>query len=292
MDENDEQSLVTALSERIGVPNSEGNSLLALEHLRAAFSMAIAYENLSVLSEASVSLMPIDVLTKFAQKRGGYCFELNTAFAALLRRQGVDPKMHLGRVWLRDPEQVPPRNHGTNVIEIEERTYIADVGFGARAPRCLIPLFDFGTEIDDGDALGEPIRVIEDNDFGVMIQRRIEGFWSNQYSLELEPAYPSDIDAANHFQASSHTSHFRHHLFVGRFTINGRDGLFDNRLTHRIGSDTETRIISSFEEMYSVLEEIFDIDPAGHEQAIEQVIERSSASLVENRGQTTVSNTA
>ncbi len=279
MDANNEQGLLTALAQRIGVPNGGGKSLLAIEELRAAFSMAIPYENLSVLNGDSVSLTPVDVLTKFAQKRGGYCFELNTAFAALLRMRGLDPKMHLGRVWLRDPEQVPPRNHGTNVIEIEGRSYIADVGFGGRAPRCLIPLFDFETEIDDGDALGEPIRAIEDEEFGVMIQRRIEGIWSNQYSLELEPAYPSDINSANHFQASSQTSHFRHHLFVGRFTIKGRDGLFDNRLTYRHGSDTEIRIISNFGEMCSVLEEVFAINPAGHEQALELVIERSLASL-------------
>jgi N-hydroxyarylamine O-acetyltransferase len=273
MNEANEARLIASLAERVGAPGIDGNSLQALEQLRAMFTMAIAFENLSVLSEASVSLTLIDVLNKLAKKRGGYCFELNTAFAALLGKYGVESKMHLGRVWLRDPEQVPVRNHGTNVVEIEGRSYIADVGFGARAPRCLVPLFDFGTPIDDGDVPGEPIRVIEDKAFGVMIQRRIEGDWANQYSLELEPAYPSDLAAANHFQATSWASYFRHHLVVGRVTIDGRDGLFDNRLTQRRGADTEIRILSSIEEICTVLDNIFDIDPSGHEKAIQQVID-------------------
>lgn len=275
MDKNNHQTLLSNLRQRIRASKIDDSSLHGLEALRKAFSETVPYENLTVLNDAHVSLQPTDVLTKFSQKRGGYCFELNTAFGELLKARGVTPTMHLGRVWLRDPEKVPTRNHGTNVIEVEGRSYIADVGFGARAPRCLIPLFDFGREIDDGDAVSEPIRVIEDNDFGVMIQRRIDGAWANQYSLELEPAYSSDIEAANHYQASAKTSHFRHHLFVGRFTANGRDGLFDNRLSRRNGSNTDVKLIQSFEEMCHVLTHVFDIDPTGYERSLKSIMNHS-----------------
>lgn len=276
MDKQTPRDLVAALRARIGIPDSNDGSLHALEQLRSGFSLAIAFENLTVLSDAFVSLTPTDILTKLALKRGGYCFELNTAFAALLKKQGLEPQMHLGRVWLRDPQQVPPRNHCSNVIKIDGRPYIADVGFGGRAPRCLVPLFDFGTEIEDGDVPDEPIRAIEDKCFGVMIQRRIEGHWSDQYSLEREPAHSSDIVVANHFQASSPTSHFRSHLFIGRFTATGRDGLFDNQLTRRSGSDIQTRVISSATDMCTVLVDVFDIDPSGHEKAIERIVGRSA----------------
>ncbi|MFT6907198.1 MAG: arylamine N-acetyltransferase [Oleiphilaceae bacterium] len=270
------QNLLKSLKLRIEVPEASIASLDELEILRSAFSVSVPYENLSVLRDASISIDTLDVLNKFSKKRGGYCFELNTAFGALLKGYGLSPKMHLGRVWLRNPEQVPPRNHGTNVIEFGGRQYIADVGFGARAPRCLIPLFDFGVEIDDGDALNEPVRIIKDCHFGVMIQRRIGGVWANQYSLELEPAYRSDIEAANHFQASPLTSHFRQHLFVGRFTAEGRDGLFDNRLTQRAGLDTKVHIITSLSEIRNVLESVFDIDARGYDQVLKAVVDRTA----------------
>lgn len=266
--------MLASLKTRIKACEASVTSLDELETLRCAFSVTIAYENLSVLRDASISIDTLDVLNKFSRNRGGYCFELNTAFGALLEQYGLFPKMHLGRVWLRNPEQVPPRNHATNVVEFEGKQYIADVGFGARAPRCLIPLFDFGVEIDDKDALGEPIRAIEDRHFGVMIQRNIEGIWTNQYSLELEPAYRADIEAANHFQASSRTSHFRQHLFVGRFTQEGRDGLFDNCLTQRIGLETKTHKITSFLEICDVLESVFGIDTTGYEDVLRALIER------------------
>jgi N-hydroxyarylamine O-acetyltransferase len=170
---------MAALKLRVGFPKSSITSLHDLEMLRSAFSVTVPYENLSTLRDDSISLKPVDILKKFSKKRGDYCFELNTAFGLLLAEYGFTPNMHFGRVWLRNPEQTPPRNHGTNVIEIKGKRYIIDVGFGARAPRCLISLFDFGSKIDDGDALNEPVRVMENSDFGVMIQRRIGGIWSN-----------------------------------------------------------------------------------------------------------------
>lgn len=277
MNISQKDNLEAQLLHRIGIENDNSVDLESLERLRSAFSVVIPYENLSVLSGGSISLDPIDILQKFTRRRGGYCFELNMVFGALLADRGLAPRMHLGRVWLRDPEQVPPRNHGTNVINVNGRSYIADVGFGGRAPRCLIPLFDFGQEIDDGDAAEQPVRAIENTNFGIMVQRLINGVWTNQYSLELEPAHGSDIEVANFFQACSLTSHFCHHLFVGRFTQNGRDGLFDNRLTQRHGQHTNTRILRTVDELMDVLDRIFDIDSSGHEPALGEVLDRALA---------------
>jgi arylamine N-acetyltransferase len=92
----------------------------------------------------------------------------------------------------------------------------------------------------------------------------------------LTPAYSSDIDVANHFQASAPTSHFRHHLFVGRFTAKGRDGLFDNQLTRRTGANTEVQLIQSIEEMCSVLKNVFNIEPIGFENFLEVIIKRET----------------
>ena len=98
MSHGERQNLLKSLKLRIEVPEGSIASLHELEILRSAFSVAVPYENLSVLRDASISIDTLDVLNKFSKKRGGYCFELNTAFGALLKGYGLSPKMHLGRV--------------------------------------------------------------------------------------------------------------------------------------------------------------------------------------------------
>lgn len=267
-------TLIKEIFKLIGCPEV-GTSHQSLEDLRDSFSRTIPYENISVLSNAEVPLGVSVVLEKLLNRRGGYCFELNLAFGELLKFRKLKPQMHLGRVWLREPTITPPRNHAANVIEIGTRKYIADVGFGRRAPRCLIPLFDFGHEIIDGDADSEPVRAIEMNGLGVMVQRLINSQWTNQYSLELEPAHQSDIDVANFFQANSPNSHFRYHLFAGRFTKTGRDGLFDNQLSRRSGSYVSVTTLSSLSEILDTLNTIFDIDAQKHEKALKKVLKNA-----------------
>ena len=269
---------LAALFARIGEPAEGGASLADIERLRRAFGLAVPYENLSVLSHGHVPIAREAVLAKLADPgRGGYCFELNLAFGEMLRARGLSPRMHLGRVWLRAPAKVPPRNHGTNVVELEGRSHIADVGFGGRAPRCLVPLHDLGAEIDDGDAHGQPVRAVEDAAFGVRIQRRVDGEWADQFSLERTPAHPSDIAVANHYQSTSPDSAFRRHLFAGRFTAEGRDGLFDTRLSRRRGAEVRTRELGSVAEMVEVMEGVFGLDTRDHRPALERVMRRREA---------------
>jgi hypothetical protein len=145
---------------RLGIISPEAPSLAFLQRLQRAHVQAIPYENLDVLSGRPVSLDPSDLYRKIiVGARGGYCFELNILFGWLLRELGYAPEFRMGRVWLRDPDAVPPRNHGTHVVQIEGGAVIADVGFGGRAPRRPLDLAKRDVSIDDGDARGEPLRI-------------------------------------------------------------------------------------------------------------------------------------
>ncbi|MEN8447401.1 MAG: arylamine N-acetyltransferase, partial [Cyanobacteria bacterium J06555_13] len=234
-----------------------------LNKIRARFSMTYPYENLSILAGQAVSIKPTDLAAKMiGTQRGGYCFELNGLFKWALEQLGFEVKSYLGRVWLRDPQRIPPRNHGTNVVTFEGEPYLTDVGFGARAPRRIISLRDLDREIYDGDAEDEPIRIIRCAEFGFMVQRRIDNKWCNQFSFEESPAHQSDIEVANFFQSVSPNSHFRENLFAGLFTTDGRVGLFNNRLTHRRGSQVEIEIIRDQERLQKILSKEFNLDPS------------------------------
>lgn len=263
-----------AYLKRLGVSADQGPSLALLQQLQRAHVQAIPYENLDVLANEDISLDPVNLFRKIiANHRGGYCFELNVLFGWLLREIGFDVEFRMGRVWLRDPETVPPRNHGTHVVLVDGRKVIADVGFGGRAPRGPLDLSIIGQAIDDGDALHEPLRVIEAGEYGVMIQRRIAGIWSNQFSLESIAAHAADLEVANHFQSTASTSHFQHHLFVGLFRHDGRDGLFDTRLSRRRGNGTVITNLSSVGQLAETLDQVFGIDPKPHRPTLLRIME-------------------
>lgn len=270
--------IATALYSRMKVSRPKQVTLAALESLRRLFSETIPYENFSALSNGVVPIDGASLLAKVEGHRGGYCFELNIMFACLLSDLGVPHAMHLGRVWLRDPENVPSRNHGTHVITIGGKQFIADVGFGGRAPRCLVPLNADGKEIDDGDGKDEPIRVTNAGQYGVMIERSINGVWNKQYSLELTAAEASDIEVANYYQGSHPQSAFREHLFIGRFTKDGRIGLFDTRFSRRVGRKTTVRVISDLSDLKNVIQRDFLLDTAIFEANLEKIIKSTNIS--------------
>lgn len=263
-----------AYLERLGFNGPEPPSLAFLQRLQRAHVQTIPYENLDVLSGRPVSLDPVDLYRKIiVGRRGGYCFELNVLFGWLLRLLGYDPELRLGRVWLRDPNAVPPRNHGTHILHLEGRTVIADVGFGGRAPRCPLDIAKRDVLIDDNDAVDEPLRIVDAGEHGIMVQRRIGGSWASQFSLEPVAAHPSDLEVANHYQSTAPSSQFRHHLFVGLFREDGRDGLFDARLSRRRGTETLIETITDVEQLARTLNEVFGIDPSEHEPALLRIMQ-------------------
>jgi len=128
--------------------------------------------------------------------------------------------------------------------------------------------------IEDDDAEGEPLRMVDAGEYGIMVQRFIADRWKDQFSLEPIAAHAADLEVANYYQSTAPASHFRHHLFVGLFRADGRDGLFDTRLSRRRGTDTVVEELTSVDQLAHVLDGVFGIDPNGHGPALAQIMEK------------------
>lgn len=247
---------VQAYLKRIGLnaplpATVEGLHVLQDHHMRH-----IPFENLDVIMRRPLNLSPDALFDKIVtHKRGGYCFELNTLYAALLKELGFDPIPMLGRVWLRDPIETPPRTHLMHRVDIAGETWVTDVGFGGRASR--VPLrMGRETALDDGDG---GIRIVPEASFGFMVQREQDGVWSNQYSFEPDAAHKADIFAGNHWTENHPDSHFRHGIGVGLFTSKGRTSFYGGLLTHR-GRDTQTVQVSGLDATLKCLRDEFDLE--------------------------------
>lgn len=233
------------------------NNLEGLTKLQEHHMENIPFENLDVVIGRKIELDYSNLFEKIIKnERGGYCFELNILFSNLLKSLGFTPKPVLGRVWLRNPEETPPRNHLAHIIDIQGKLYVTDVGFGGLTTR--IPLeINETSEINDKDGI---IRILPFGDNQFMIQRQIDNEWSNQYSFENVDISEEDIQISNYYMSTNPKSHFINDNFIGKFTENGRIGLYNNQMSTRKGINVvEKKHVPYGSEWIETLKNQFDL---------------------------------
>lgn len=100
-----------------------------LEALQRAHMTAVPFENVDVYTRVPVRTGTDWSLPKVVdQGRGGWCFELNGAFGALLAALGFRVLRLAAAVVLRGPTDVV--DHLTLEVLLDDGPYLVDVGFG------------------------------------------------------------------------------------------------------------------------------------------------------------------
>jgi N-hydroxyarylamine O-acetyltransferase len=214
---------VSAYLARLGAGALPGPTGAALRDLHRAHVLAIPFENLDIMIGRGVDISLPALQAKLVdRRRGGYCFEHNTLFAALLERAGFEVTRIAARVRMR-ATFVRPRTHMALLVQAEGGQWLADVGFGGDGLLEPIPL-----EHEHTSRQGPwTFRVVrEAGPWNWALQSlRPEG-WSDLYGLTLEPQHPVDYVMANHFTSTHPLSQFT------RVATAQRTGL-DRRLTLR-----------------------------------------------------------
>ena len=120
---------------RIGYTGSRELSRENLNELVYCHQCSVPFENLSCCDYGEPVVMDIPSLYDkvVTRHRGGYCFELNGIFAALLRAFGFDAYSVMCRLARSD--EIRPVMHRGVVIRLDGKHYFCDVGYGgAMAP--------------------------------------------------------------------------------------------------------------------------------------------------------------
>ena len=114
--------------ERIALSAAPTLDLAGLTELQYAHLGSVPFENLDVLDGTRVHVGTEWSLDKIVERgRGGWCFELNGAFAALLSALGFEVALLGAAVLLEGPSAVV--DHLTLEVALDE-PYLVDVGFG------------------------------------------------------------------------------------------------------------------------------------------------------------------
>ena len=132
----DERALAAYLR-RLGVTRPEIVDAGVLCLLHRAHQIAVPFENLSIHLGEPISLDEDGLIGKIvSRRRGGFCYELNGAFALLLQALGVHVERVAARVYA-DGQPGPPFDHLALIVRPADGSgpWLADVGFGSHT--CL-----------------------------------------------------------------------------------------------------------------------------------------------------------
>ncbi|MEU1260858.1 arylamine N-acetyltransferase [Streptomyces cellulosae] len=220
--------------ERPARPTPDALRELHLRHLRT-----VPFENLSVHLGEEIVLDEKRLVDKVVKAgRGGFCYELNGAFGALLTALGFDVTLLAARVYGDGGRLGIPYDHLALRVRTEDGgDWLADVGFGAHFH---LPLA-FGEREEQRDPAGVfRIAGAEPDAAGVRGGHHAEDAADLDvlrdgrpvYRLETRPRVLADFTAGAWWHRTSPHSHFTRSLVCSRVTDDGgRITLGGRRLT-------------------------------------------------------------
>jgi len=240
---------------RIGAAGPVDPDLRTLARLHRAHLAAIPFENVDVRLGRPVGLDLASLEAQLvARRRGGYCFQQNSLFAAALRAIGFSVETLEARVRPPGATATMPRTHMLLRVELPEGAWLADVGFGGDGPLEPVPLDGTASEQP-----GEAFRVVREEGGTFALQRRVDGGWTDLYAFRPDPALPVDFQVAHHFTSTYPRSPFVTTLTVQRATSEARETLRGRTLTVRRGTEIESRELAD-EEVVAAVCSRFDLD--------------------------------
>ena len=250
---------------RIGWTGERRPTVEVLRSVHRAHMLGIPFENLEPVLGSAPSLALADLEAKLVRGgRGGYCYEHNTLFAAVLTRLGFPVTLLAARVVLgAAPGDIRPRTHMLMEVEVEgEPTpWLADVGFGSSG------------------ALLEPIRLAENAELhdtprhhrlahaphtGPLelweLQTEKSGVWEPQYTFTREPFEAPDYEVINWHIATNPRSPFSRAVYAQRTTPEAHLALSGLDLVGTAADGTvEERVLADSAEVLRVLADDFTL---------------------------------
>ena len=175
--------------ERIGLSEPPSPDVEGLERLQRAHLSSVPFENLDVFHRRGVRTDEAWSIPKIVDReRGGWCFELNGAFAELLSVLGFAVRRLAATVLSGSGSPMPTHL----AIEVTlERPYLVDVGFGDSFIRPL-PLDSPGPH--DGGT--EPYGFLFDGEMTTLISWDEEGREVGHYRFDRTPRSMSEFEEA------------------------------------------------------------------------------------------------
>jgi N-hydroxyarylamine O-acetyltransferase len=229
---------------RIGADRPQRPDLGALRVLHRAHLGTVPFENLSIHLGETVRLDDDGLLDKIVRRRrGGFCYELNGAFALLLRHLGYTVTMHAARTWGGDGYGIP-FDHLALQVHLDGVPWLVDVGFG----RFIHHPIRLDTTEPQPDPGGVFLVTPHDNPAGAPDLDITRTGGEHEYRLDARPYELADFAPTCWYQQTSPQSHFTRSLTCSRLTgDDGRVTLSGNRFIRTTAAGRDERTLTDAE---------------------------------------------
>ena len=251
-----EEMDTAAYLKRINYTGSLEPTAETLRALQVAHLFTVPFENLSIHAGEPIVLEENALFAKIVdRRRGGFCYEANGLFAALLRSLGFEVAMLAAGVAKTQGGFGPQFDHMTLMVTLAER-WLVDVGFGDSFVEPL--LLDSRDEQVQGT---RAFRIVDDEDHLIMMRRNQGGDWEPQYRFTLQPYTFPDYEETSQFHQTSPDSHFTKGRICSLATADGRISLSEMRLITTTGPQQlrDERTLQDQEEYDRILRDHFGI---------------------------------
>jgi N-hydroxyarylamine O-acetyltransferase len=236
---------------RIGYTGSTEPTAETLRALQRAHLFTVPFENLDIGLKRVIPCDEQAAVRKIVERRrGGFCYEMNGAFAWLLRELGYRVTLLSARVARPDGTLGPEHDHLTLRVDLDE-PWLADVGFGDSFvdPLRLAP----GIE-------QERYRITEEG--GALRVEKSHGdqSWRREYAFTLQPRDLGEFSEMCRFHQTSPESHFTRKRICTLARPDGRITLADLKWIETRAGKREERQLSGEREWREVLQREFGVE--------------------------------
>jgi N-hydroxyarylamine O-acetyltransferase len=263
---------VRAYLDRIGAERPVVLDAAALAALHRAHLLTVPFENLSIHLAEPIFLDEGDLIAKIVtRRRGGFCYELNGAFALLLEALGAQVTRVAARVYGGEGKLGPLFDHLALVVRLPGGSgpWLADVGFGSNS---TYPL-RYDSREDQHDPGGR-FALADTTDGDVELVKDGEP----QYRIEQRERHLDDFVPTCWWQQTSPDSHFTLSTICSRLTEDGRISLSGRTLIRTSGGTrteqelgTDGEVLAAYRDHFGiVLDRVPAVSPRGRVSPDEQ----------------------
>jgi N-hydroxyarylamine O-acetyltransferase len=238
---------------RIEYRDSLELSAEVLKELHYAHLLSVPFENLDIHLGREILLDEKRLINKIVtERRGGFCYELNGAFSALLKELGFKVDLLSARVY-DDGGYSPEFDHLILRVRLED-DWLVDVGFG---DSFLKPLqFREGEEQVQA---GVTYRLESDSSEWVLLTKGEKSQWERTYRFNLQPRQLSDFKGRCRYHQTSPESHFTQKRLCTRATPAGRITISGQQLIVTENGQRKETKLGDEKEYLAALENHFGI---------------------------------
>lgn len=240
---------------RINFKGETKVSIDCLKLLHRCHVMAVPFEAIDVLLNRNIDLELSSIYNKIiVNQRGGFCYELNYLFHALLQKIGFESWIISSRIF--DHEKLGPKyDHMSIIVKLEE-DWLVDVGYG---DLFIEPLKINSRTIQEDQFKNYKIDQLNKKEFILLESLKSKTQYIKRYSFDLSPRKIEEFYDQCHYKQYAPESYFVNNTICTLPTKTGRKTILNHIFKIKRDGQIQEKTLQDDNELFQTLQEEFNV---------------------------------